>query len=106
MCVRCCAYFFRSICTMEAWPVVQDFDVERDRFGRPVPRGRSGGDRMMDDRGRDMDRDGYGRGGGGGGGGGFNTYGLSPQFLDSLGIVGPLSNRVFVANVSWFAWLR
>lgn len=77
--------------------------MERDRYGRPIPRGRSGGDRMMDDRGsRDGDRDGYGRGGGGGGGGGvgFNTYGLSPQFLDSLGIVGPLSNRVFVANVS------
>ncbi|KAL3223680.1 hypothetical protein MRX96_027262 [Rhipicephalus microplus] len=41
--------------------VKEDFDVERDRFGRPIPRGRSGGDRMMDDRGRD-DRDGYGRG--------------------------------------------
>lgn len=82
--------------------VKEDFDVERDRFGRPVPRGRSGGDRMMEDRGRDMDRDGYGRGGGGGGGGGgFNTYGLSPQFLDSLGIVGPLSNRVFVANLDY-----
>ncbi|XP_037291973.2 myelin expression factor 2 isoform X1 [Rhipicephalus microplus] len=80
--------------------VKEDFDVERDRFGRPIPRGRSGGDRMMDDRGRD-DRDGYGRGGGGGGGVGFNTYGLSPQFLDSLGIVGPLSNRVFVANLDY-----
>ncbi|KAH7966847.1 hypothetical protein HPB49_019881 [Dermacentor silvarum] len=84
--------------------VKEDFDVERDRYGRPIPRGRSGGDRMMDDRGsRDGDRDGYGRGGGGGGGGGvgFNTYGLSPQFLDSLGIVGPLSNRVFVANLDY-----
>ncbi|KAL1430960.1 hypothetical protein MTO96_014382 [Rhipicephalus appendiculatus] len=81
--------------------VKEDFDVERDRFGRPIPRGRSGGDRMMDDRGRDGDRDGYGRGGGGGGGVGFNTYGLSPQFLDSLGIVGPLSNRVFVANLDY-----
>ncbi len=29
-----------------------------------------------------------------------NTYGLSPQFLDSLGISGPLFNRIFVANVS------
>ena len=29
-----------------------------------------------------------------------NTYGLSPQFLESLGINSPLTNRVFVANVS------
>ena len=29
-----------------------------------------------------------------------NTYGLSPQFLDSLGIPGPLIDRIFVANVS------
>ena len=29
-----------------------------------------------------------------------NTYGLSPQFLESLGIDGPLHTRVFVANVS------
>ena len=31
-----------------------------------------------------------------------NTYGLSPQFLESLGIDGPLHTRVFVANVSPF----
>lgn len=29
-----------------------------------------------------------------------NTYGLSTQFLESLGIDGPLHTRVFVANVS------
>lgn len=29
-----------------------------------------------------------------------NTYGLSPQFLESLGIHGPLINKIFVANVS------
>lgn len=29
-----------------------------------------------------------------------NTYGLSPQFLDSLGISGPFFDRIFVANVS------
>lgn len=29
-----------------------------------------------------------------------NTYGLSPQFLESLGIRGPLINRIFVANVN------
>jgi hypothetical protein len=48
---------------------------------------------------------------GGGGGGGNNgnsdnkfgnTYGLSTQFLESLGISGPLVTRVFVANVSFF----
>ena len=45
--------------------------------------------------------------GGGGGGGGYgnkadgNTYGLSPQFLQSLGIDGPLHTRLFVANLSY-----
>ena len=29
-----------------------------------------------------------------------NTYGLSPQFLDTLAISGPLVNRIFIANVS------
>ena len=47
---------------------------------------------------------------GSGGGGGTtgnsenkygNTYGLSTQFLESLGISGPLVTRVFVANVSY-----
>lgn len=28
-----------------------------------------------------------------------NTFGLSPQFLESLNIRGPLINRIFVANV-------
>lgn len=47
-----------------------------------------------------------GGGGGLGGGGGSgdnkfgNTYGLSTQFLESLGINGPLVTRVFVANVN------
>lgn len=35
-----------------------------------------------------------------------NTYGLSPQFLDSLRIDTPLCNRVFVANVSIFQVLN
>lgn len=30
----------------------------------------------------------------------FNTYGLNPQFLKSLGINGPLNNKVFISNVS------
>lgn len=32
--------------------------------------------------------------------GNFNYYGLSASFLESLGINGPLHNKVFVANVS------
>lgn len=35
-----------------------------------------------------------------------NTYGLSPQFLDSLGISGPIFSRIFVANVSQFLPLK
>ena len=35
----------------------------------------------------------------GGGVGSGNTYGLSPQFLESLGIDGPLHTRLFVANL-------
>lgn len=31
-----------------------------------------------------------------------NTYGLSTQFLETLGINGSLSTRVFVANVCYF----
>lgn len=34
------------------------------------------------------------------------TWGLSPQFLDSLGIKRPLVNRIFVANVSNFDFLK
>lgn len=30
----------------------------------------------------------------------YNLYGLSASFLESLGISGPLHNKVFVANVS------
>ncbi len=30
----------------------------------------------------------------------YETFGLSPMFLNQLGIEGPLCNRVFVANVS------
>lgn len=32
--------------------------------------------------------------------GNYNYYGLSASFLESLGITGPLHNKVFVANVS------
>ena len=40
------------------------------------------------------------RGGGDDGGHGY-TYGLSPQFLDSLNISGPIHNRIFVANLDY-----
>ncbi|XP_066993804.1 myelin expression factor 2 [Anabrus simplex] len=102
--------------------VKEDFDVERDKYGRPIKGGGGGG------------------GGGGGssaGGGGNadagrmrealrgkwdpapsamasfnragnadtqkwgNTYGLSPQFLENLCITGPLMTRVFVANLDY-----
>lgn len=35
----------------------------------------------------------------------FNTYGLSPSFLASLSIIGPLHTKVFIANVSIIAVL-
>lgn len=35
----------------------------------------------------------------------FNTYGLNPDFLKSLGILGPLNNKVFISNVSKDAFL-
>ncbi|KAG8226989.1 hypothetical protein J437_LFUL000294 [Ladona fulva] len=102
--------------------VKEDFDIERDKYGRPLKGGSSGG----------------GGGGGGGGNAGMgggsnrprdeprsswqapapaagpigtnssavpnkwgNTYGLSPQFLECLGINGPLVSRVFVANLDY-----
>ncbi|XP_040580341.1 myelin expression factor 2 isoform X1 [Lepeophtheirus salmonis] len=78
--------------------VKEDFDTLRDKCGRIV------GSRAARDRSRDRshERD-RSRGGdirpvsnefG-------NTFGLSPQFLDSLGINGPLHTRVFVANLSY-----
>ncbi len=77
--------------------VKEDFDTERDRYGR-ITRGGGSRDRDRDRRGSDR---GGSMGGGGGGGNDYgNTYGLSPQFLSSLGIDGPLHTRLFVANVS------
>ncbi|XP_071043247.1 myelin expression factor 2 isoform X3 [Parasteatoda tepidariorum] len=31
----------------------------------------------------------------------FNTYGLNPEFLKSLGINGPLNNKVFISNLDY-----
>ena len=85
--------------------VKEDFDAERDKFGRIIGRsGGGGGDRG----GRDDRRGGHGDMGGGGhhgghGGGGHgvdmgNTYGLSPQFLASLNIMVKFNfNRPFAS---------
>ena len=85
--------------------VKEDFDAERDKFGRIIGRsGGGGGDRG----GRDDRRGGHGDMGGGGhhgghGGGGHgvdmgNTYGLSPQFLASLNITVKFNfNRPFAS---------
>ena len=92
--------------------VKEDLDCERDRYGRLLLPGKN---RLEDE----ISRGGSaGRGGdnydhrfvSGGPGpydqpsagiGTWNTYGLSPQFLDSLGVTGPLNNRIFVANLDY-----
>ena len=92
--------------------VKEDFDSDRDKFGRLMRGGGGGGRSRSQERDRerrDRDRDDRRRGGGSGsdahgsGGAGLsrNTYGLSPQFLESLNIDCPLHTRLFVANVSF-----
>lgn len=82
--------------------VKEDFDVERDRQGRPLG-GRSNSNRDMDRGGsvvqrmRDAERSLNSSTGNKWG----NTYGLSPQFLESLSISSPLVSRVFVANLDY-----
>lgn len=82
--------------------IKEDHGNDRDKYGNVIGTAAS---RRARDRERDSNRD--ERRGGRGGGGSFddagkwgNTYGLSPQFLESLNINSPLINRVFVANVS------
>ena len=63
--------------------VKEDFDTERDKYGRITKGNRSsgGGDDRQQRSDRSERRD-HGPSMGGGGGGGYgNTYGLSPQFL-------------------------
>ncbi|OQR71184.1 myelin expression factor 2-like [Tropilaelaps mercedesae] len=96
--------------------VKEDYDVERDSTGRVVTRrqrDRDGGHRERSPPRRERsppsrDYGGHGGHGGHGGSGGlgsggvsFNTYGLSPKFLDSLGIELPLSNKLFIANLDY-----
>lgn len=78
----------------------EDLDCERDQFGRLIlPSNKRDKDReRLDSRDRELllyDRSGYNPGGN------YNTYGLSPQFLESLGVSGPLNNRIFVANLDF-----
>ena len=88
--------------------VKEDFDTERDKYGR-ISKGGSAGaggggrsDRERSDRGPDRrDRRDHSSNMGPPSGGYGNTYGLSPQFLESLGIDGPLHTRLFVANLSY-----
>jgi hypothetical protein len=89
--------------------VKEDFDVERDKYGRIVTD--KDRERMAGGGHRDRSispRRGHGGGGGGGGGGHHggmvnygNTYGLSTRFLESLGIDCELHTRVFVANLDY-----
>lgn len=80
--------------------VKEDLDCERDQYGRLIlPSNKRDKDRdRLDSREREMyDRPGPGYNPGGN----YTTYGLSPQFLESLGISGPLNNRIFVANLDF-----
>ena len=82
--------------------VKEDFDTERDKYGRITKGGSGGGGgRGGSDRDREP-RDRRDHGSSMGGMAGFgNTYGLSPQFLESLGINEPLHTRIFVANLTY-----
>ncbi|XP_065215578.1 heterogeneous nuclear ribonucleoprotein M isoform X3 [Planococcus citri] len=77
--------------------VKEDTNVERDKQGRPLGFGgrsvNSGGGASRNqwtDVGNSSNANKWG-----------NTYGLSPQFLESLNINGPLINKVFVANLDY-----
>ena len=76
--------------------VKEDFDTERDKFGRITKGGSRGGDRGDREmsRGDSRMRDPHPSISLGSGEGRYgNTYGLSPQFLESLGIDSPLHTR-------------
>ncbi|RWS31562.1 myelin expression factor 2-like protein [Leptotrombidium deliense] len=83
--------------------VKEDLDCERDRYGRLIlPSSKSSRDK---DRDRESDlydnRSVYNNMQNVPQINSWNTYGLSPQFLESLGISCPLNNRVFVANLDY-----
>jgi hypothetical protein len=94
--------------------VKEDFDVDRDKYGRIITdkdrermssadqRARSVSPRRGGGGGRSRGGGGMSSSGGGGGMVGFgNTYGLSTRFLESLGIDCELHTRVFVANLDY-----
>lgn len=96
--------------------VKEDLDCERDRYGRLLLPGAGGGGSgggSISGRGRDKDpyqRDShrldpemssYDHGYVDAAPGTWNTYGLSPEFLENLGVSGPLNNRIFVANLDY-----
>ena len=89
--------------------VKEDFDVERDKCGRILTGSGGGGgggggrreDRMDRDRGAGGRMDDLDMGMSRGNQAHGYTYGLSPQFLESLNISGPLHNRIFVANLDY-----
>ena len=74
--------------------VKEDLDCERDRCGRLILPSSKDRDRERDYR-SEYDQT------VGASSQSYNTYGLSPQFLESLGIRGPLNNRIFVANLDY-----
>ncbi|XP_076356678.1 myelin expression factor 2-like [Tachypleus tridentatus] len=79
--------------------VKEDDDVERDRYGRPLKGSRERNVSLSNSFAGGMD---VGLAGiTSTSSSQFNTYGLSPQFLRSLGIDGPLCNRVFVSNLEY-----
>ena len=79
----------------------QETDRDRRRHENDKPDGRGGGGRGGGDRGGDM-RGGHPMDRGGGMNLPMNLPpGVTPQLLNSLGITdGPITNQVFVANVS------
>lgn len=94
--------------------IKEDFGNSRDKYGNLIGTGANKRARERDDsreyRSRDDRRGGYDQGGStnrsqDGENKWGNTYGLSPQFLESLWINTPLCNRVFVANVSLVVYM-
>ena len=93
--------------------VKEDLDCDRDRYGRLLLPGKGRDKEDGPGPGRDFDsgaghphphpqqqaqQQGYDQSLAGGA---WTTYGLSPQFLESLGVRGPLNNRIFVANLDY-----
>lgn len=86
--------------------VKEDLDCERDRYGRLLlpGKGREKEESVRNDyqpvrqQSQQQPNQGYDQSHSGGA---WTTYGLSPQFLESLGVSGPLNNRIFVANLDY-----